>query len=92
MPWDRLQWGIAFRGSDGHVMLIGETWALPAGAPCPLPDSPTRALMFTTRDKARQWCAIRNAEWAASASDIVCRWRVKPVRVRETVQPIRALT
>lgn len=89
--WDRPLWGVKFTGSrtDDEPLLIGSLWV--AGAPViPYIGEPTRALLFCTRDQARAWCAEKMREWRTGRADddIVMRWRVRPVRVRETVQEI----
>jgi hypothetical protein len=47
---------------------------------------PTRALLFCNRREARHWCAETNRRWQATNDPIQQSWRVRPVRVRETVQ------
>lgn len=89
--WDRLLWGVEFTGSrtDDEPMLIGRLWAADWArtTSLPYPGEPTRALLFTTRELARQWCAETMANWRAGGRDeCVSRWRVRAVRVRETVQ------
>ena len=87
--WDRMLWGIEFSGSahDEEPMLIGTLWASDIDRN-PYPGEPTRALLFCSRKEARAWCAKEMAEWREGRrpDDIVMRWRVRPVRVRETVQ------
>jgi hypothetical protein len=87
--WDRLLWGVEFTGSrdDDEPMMLGRIWAHD-WASTPYPGEPTRALLFTSRDAARKWCAKTMAEWreGRSRDDVVARWRVRPVRVRETVR------
>jgi hypothetical protein len=88
--WDRLLWGVEFTGSrtDDAPMLIGRMWATEWASSTPYPGEPTRALLFTTRELARQWCAETMAKWrdGRQRDDCVARWRVRAVRVRETVQ------
>lgn len=92
--WDRLLWGVEFTGlrSDDAPMLIGRLWAADWATTTSMsyPGEPTRALLFTTRKLARQWCAETMAKWSDGDS-IVRRWRVRVVRVRETVQVKAAL-
>jgi hypothetical protein len=89
-PWDRMLWGVEFTGSgpDDAPMLIGRLWATEWASSTPYPGEPTRALLFTTRKMARQWCAETMAKWrdGRHRDDCVTRWRVRPVRVRETVK------
>lgn len=84
--WDRRLWGVEFSGSrtDDAPMLIGRLWALDLGGN-PYHGEPTRALLFCTRQHARTWCAETMLKWR-DGGDIVRRWLVRPVRVRETVQ------
>jgi hypothetical protein len=84
-PWNRLLWGVKFTGSlrDDEPMLLGNLWM--AGEPViPYVGEPTRALLFCTREQARAWCARKMREWQ-SGDEITRRWRVRAVRVRETV-------
>lgn len=87
--WDRMLWGIEFSVSahDEEPMLIGTLWASDIDRN-PYPGEPTRAMLFCTRKEARAWCARRMAEWREDrpSCDIVRRWRMRVVRVRETVQ------
>lgn len=68
-------------------MLIGNLWAAELRGE-PYPGEPTRALLFCTREHARAWCADTLRKWrdGRQRDDIVARWTVRPVRVRETVQ------
>lgn len=87
--WNRLLWGVVFSSgpADREPMLIGGLWAADLGGE-PYAGEPTRALLFTTRGAARQWCAKTMAKWreGRQRDDCVSRWRVRAVRVRETVQ------
>jgi hypothetical protein len=88
-PWTRLLWGIEFTGTDGKPILIGAMWDEQVRTKSkPYPGEPNRALLFTTRRGARDWCVGRNAEWKFGAS--TRKWRVRPVRVVETVRVHRA--
>ena len=80
--WNRLQWGVEFRSGKEKPHLIGSLWAWHDAVTHP--DEPTRALLFCTRRYARQWCKETNAKWQQNPS--IAHWRVKPVRVRETVR------
>ena len=87
--WDRPLWGVVFssRPADREAMLIGRLWATDLGG-IPYAGEPTRALLFCTRRQAREWCAETMRKWrdGRQRDDIVTRWTVRPVRVRETVQ------
>lgn len=87
--WHRLLWGVAFESvaGDHDAMLIGSLWADDLKS-IRYEGEPTRALLFCTRAQARAWCAKKMAGWreGRTASDPVMTWRVRPVRVRETVQ------
>lgn len=87
--WNRLLWGVQFTGSikDDAPMLIGDLWATDLGG-TPHFGEPTRALLFCTRSQARAWCAETMRKWrdGQQRDDIVSRWMVRPVRVRETVE------
>ena len=88
--WDRLLWGVEFssgsRTADA-TMLIGRLWATEWASSTPYPGEPTRALLFTTRELARKWCAETMSKWrdGRQRDDCVSRWQVRAVRVRETV-------
>lgn len=83
--WNRLLWGVEFTGSrDEPPKLIGDLWSPNRGVPHA--GEPTRALLFCTRAQARVWCVERSLRWGGrERNDIVSRWRLRPVRVRETV-------
>lgn len=87
--WNRLLWGVVFTTgpADRDPMLIGGLWAADLGGE-PYAGEPTRALLFCTRQQARAWCADTMSKWrdGRQRDDIVARWTVRPVRVRETVQ------
>ena len=87
--WNRLLWGVVFTTgpADREPMLIGGLWAADLGGE-PYAGEPTRALLFCTRQQARAWCADTMRKWrdGRQRDDIVARWTVRPVRVRETVQ------
>jgi hypothetical protein len=86
--WNRLLWGVHFFSSlDKAPVLIGVLWAMDMLG-TPYPGEPTRALLFNTRKHARDWCADTMRKWQSGQQpgDILMRWRVRPVRVRETVQ------
>ena len=92
-PWHRLLWGVAFtaRRGDPEPMLIGSTWHEPVRQrKADWPGEPTRALLFTTRAGAADWCRETNAKWSDYPVGHICRkWRVRPVRVRETVTEVK---
>ena len=85
MTWDRALWGVEFTSYD-ESMLIGRVWAQELASSATYPGEPTRALLFTTREFARRWCAEKMRGWRDNGDSTVRRWRVRPVRVRETVQ------
>ena len=88
--WDRLLWGVEFSSGSrmSAPMLIGRLWATEWASSTPYPGEPTRALLFTTRELARKWCAETMSKWrdGRQHDDCVSRWRVRAVRVRETVR------
>lgn len=88
--WDRLLWGIVFQSHKGdEPRLIGWLWASNLGG-TPYEGEPTRALLFTSRKAARDWCADTMRKWRENRQqdDSVWAWRVRPVRVRESVTPL----
>ena len=84
-PWDRTMWGVEFKGAiaDDKPTLIGTRWSHNMNAG--YAGEPTRALLFTTRELAREWCHRQVAKYKGR-NDVCERWRFKPVRVRETVR------
>lgn len=89
-PWCHTQWGVEFTNSRAEALLLGSLWDAGEFARWQRGDmrasEPTRALLFCRRAQAREWCAAKNAEWREHSDAIVKAWRVRPVRVRETVQ------
>lgn len=85
--WDRKLWGIEFRsGKTERRLLLGSLWDDKARQSEGYFGEPTHALLFCTRDQARAWCDVKNAEYLARlGDDIMRKWRVRPVRVREVV-------
>jgi hypothetical protein len=82
-----LLWGVAFSGVGKEApMLIGGLWAIDLGGD-PYPGEPSRALLFCTRAQARAWCTETMRKWrdGRQRDDTLMAWRVRPVRVRETV-------
>lgn len=86
--WDRELWGVELTSRRSTPILIGETWHVDSLAPSTKrhDGEPTRALLFTTRKSAREWCATENAACRSHPrGDFVRAWRFRPVRVRERV-------
>lgn len=86
---DRMLWGVVRTTPLSRPILIGETWHKDSGRPWTARHNgePMRALLFTTRRAARDWCAAKNAAYRSHPiDDVVHAWRVRPVRVRETVR------
>lgn len=84
--WDHLYWGVLFKNHDPAEapILLGEGWA--ESRPWSFAgEAPPRALQFRTRRAAQAWCNERNRAWR-TRNDILRHWRVRPVRVRETVR------
>jgi hypothetical protein len=90
-PWRGRYWGVKFSLQHCVPKLIGEGWHEGYRDRRPVIDGEVpRCLLFHTRATARRWCDVRNATWAAYPVGHVCRpWRVQPVRVVESVTPIR---
>ena len=85
MSWDRTLWGIEFTsGTDSKKMLIGTAWHERKQEP--YAGEPTRALLFTTREAAREWCRPKQKQYAGLTG--INDWRFRPVRVRETVNKV----
>lgn len=81
--WSRPLWGICFTDKDGRQSLIGEGWA--AHRLVGAPDAPLRALLFCNRSAARDWCRDKMQKW--TGDEVTANWRVRPVRVVESVTP-----
>jgi len=84
--WNRTLWGMRFNGHlDKSGFLIATTWD--SEGRMFHPGEPSRALLFKTRTAARMWCKWKNDIWR-SRSDLMNKWRVRAVRVRETVREL----
>ena len=88
-PWHRKLWGIKFKGGidKDPPILLGSLWHENPGKE--YPGAPTRALLFTTRSAARQWCKERMAKWNAREDANQLNWKVTPVRVTDTVRAVQ---
>lgn len=89
-PWVTLRWGVTFQSRNTPhepPILIGRLWTSDGLTDVKYPDyEPGRALLFHRRHQARTWCAAKNAGYAAYPEGHICRaWRMRVVRVRETV-------
>lgn len=82
-PWTMNLWGILMRGKDGRETIIGRLWH--GSTPVPYDGEPRRALLFCTREAARDWCRDKHAEYAPRG-DCCSEWRFRPVPVVETVR------
>jgi hypothetical protein len=89
--WRALRWGIAFTSGTGSSFLLAEWWHDGYRNRRPLIDGETpRCLLFHTRATARTWCETENAKWAKYPQGDTCRsWRVRPIRVVDSVAPVR---
>jgi hypothetical protein len=85
MIWKKQLWGVEFKGSinDDDPMLLGRLWHEYASPG--FRDEPTRALLFKTREAAREWCR-RQLDKNKDRTDCCALWRFRPVRVIETVR------
>jgi len=80
--WNRALWGIKFVGSKKESMLLGKAWE--TLAPAHYEGEPTRALLFMTREQARQWCREKRQQYKGR-EDCCKHWRFIPVKVIEKV-------
>jgi hypothetical protein len=88
MSWNRKLWGVEFKSYRGGWGLIGAGWHPDYGRGHH--GEPSRALLFTTRAAARQFVSQKQAEWRQrSPDDVLSHWRLRVVRVRETVKRIK---
>jgi hypothetical protein len=83
--WDRKLWGVKMSTKGQSPILIGEAWD--EIRPMQYEGQPFRALLFTTRRRARAWCKAEQAKYA-KRENCCADWRFVPVRVREPVTPI----
>lgn len=86
--WNRRLWGVIHTSPVSAPILIGATWdGKRRTRAYEFSDEPSRALLFSTRKQALTWCKAQNKTWRAyPKGDTANKWRVRPVRVRETVQ------
>lgn len=85
--WNRRLWGAVFTGK-GSCFLVGEAWKHRRSEA--YPGEPSRALLFSTRQQARTFCAEKTAKYASYPEGHVCRdWTMTPVAVRERVTVVR---
>lgn len=84
--WDRMLWGVEFSSPRSTSYLIGRLWL--ASWSSQYRGEPAQALLFTTRKLAREWCAMKMAEYSGRDGP-VSEWNFRPVRVREVVSVVR---
>jgi hypothetical protein len=89
-PIQRKHWAIAFRSGSKvarEPFLIFESWDDRWFKSMPIPNTPSRPLMFGSRRIARAWCAEKRKKWDKEPLSFG-HWHVWPVRVVETITPI----
>ena len=81
MSWNRNLWGVEFKGGfkEDQPVILGAAWNCKRADPR-YEGEPTRALLFDTRQQAREWC------WDNTARYTHFGWKFKPVKVRELVE------
>ena len=86
--WNRRLWGIELTTArtNDKPTLLGCGWSEGAHA-TPYFGEPSRALLFTTRAAAREWCRSKMISYADRA-DCCADWRFRPVRVVEKLLKI----
>lgn len=86
MSWSREFWAVELTGGlpGDPPMLIGTTWMRPAPK-AQYEGEPQRAILFQTRQQAREWCRDKQAEYAGR-KDYCADWKFKAVKVVETVK------
>jgi len=88
MNWNRKRWGVEFSSPLSKPCLIGSLWNDELTHLGKYYDGePPRALLFTNRKLARDWCKAEQAKYA-HRNDVCADWRFRPVRVRETVRKV----
>ena len=82
MAWTRNLWGVEFKGAmkEDPPMILGASWHGPS--PHRYDGEPTRALLFCTREQAREWCRDRRKRSEGLG------WTFTPVKVRELVEKV----
>lgn len=82
MVLTRNLWGVELKGAreEDPPMILGAAWNGPS--PRHYEGEPTRALLFCTREQAREWC--RNCR--ERSKDL--GWTFTPVKVRELVEKV----
>ena len=85
-PWRRERWAVELSSPNSEPMLIGRLWL--DSEPQPYRGEPTRALLFQSRNRAREWCSQQHAKYR-DRQDLCSDWRFRPVRVEEIVRRVR---
>lgn len=81
MALDRPLWGVEFKGRTAEPpIIIGAMWHSEYRSNAHYKGEPTRALLFCTREQAREWCRERKER----SKDL--GWKFTPIKVREVVQ------
>lgn len=78
--WNRKLWGVECVTATGSTMLIGCAWL--RADTSHYDGEPTRALLFMSRQQAREWCRKKSKEY----DDPHLGFCFRPVRVIETVK------
>lgn len=86
MSWTREFWGVEFTGGlpGDPPILLGSIWMRPPPI-AQYNGEPTRAILFRTRQQARDWCRAKQAEYAGRP-DCCGDWRFRAVKVVERVE------
>ncbi len=78
--WNRELWGIEFKSKETPPMLIGGGWHEAMIRPR-YPGEPSRAVLFTSRRLAREWCEAKQKTYNVNLPD----WKLRVVKVLEVV-------
>ena len=78
-------WGVLFTGGDAKPLLLGSLWNEVCRKGPIYDGEPTRALVFQTRESARNWCHEQMDKYK-DRNDLLAQWKFRPVRVIETVE------
>jgi hypothetical protein len=87
--WDRNLWAIQLTSANNLPKIIGSLLhkdAVHVGSK--YKGEPTRPLLFCTRKQARAYCSETNKAWSTRADCVFYRWNVRPLKVRETFNPV----
>lgn len=84
----RLLWGVQLVTQSGPGDLLGSAWAEVVFQRRTWHGEPARNLLFYSRRHARNFVRESMAKWRKTDPATAKRWRLRVVRVRETVEVV----